>query len=119
MSGALNLALIITAAVLIPVYYAVSFAFVGRTLGMSLLKLHVGRQVVEEDVSSAQDVSRQYEIAPLTLPDILARTLGSVASLVLFPLNLLSIWRNDERPSLADRLSGTCVVSFARKHDAH
>lgn len=118
-SGALNLALIITAAVLIPVYYVVSFAFVGRTLGMSLLKLRVGRQVVEEDVGSAQGVSRQYEIAQLTLPDILARTLGSAASLVLFPLNLLSIWRSDERPSLADRLSGTCVVSFGRKQDAH
>lgn len=116
LTGALRLALLLTAA-LVPVYYAVSFAFAGRTFGMSLLKLHTGTPTGEERVTST-GIRAKYEIAPLTTRAILARTLGGTASLLLFPFNLLVIWRDAERLSISDHLSDTRVVSLLRKHES-
>jgi hypothetical protein len=109
-------ALAVTATLLIPLYFAASFIFAGRTFGMALLKLHTGSPTGAEVVISA-GVSTKYEIAPLSLRDAAARAVGGAASLLLFPLNLYSILRSDDQLSLSDRLSETRVVCLARKHE--
>ena len=93
-------------AILVTVYFFVTYALAGRTIGMAILKLHL---------ASLKPVSEQVQpnatsTISFTFQQAAARAVGGTLSLLLFPVNLICILRNFDRLSVSDYFSGTQVV---------
>ncbi len=101
---------ILVGGLLITAYFFVTYALAGRTMGMAWCNLHLA--------SLSSTAEALANPAPTTITftvrQALLRALGGTISLVLFPLNLLCIARNDERLSLSDYLSETQVVRIRK-----
>lgn len=93
-------------AVLVTVYFFVTYALAGRTIGMAILKLHLAslKPVAEQVQSNATST------ISFTFQQAAARAIGGTLSLLLFPVNLICILRNFDRLSVSDYFSGTQVV---------
>jgi uncharacterized RDD family membrane protein YckC len=101
-------ALLTLSTILIAVYFFVTYALAGRTIGMAILKLHLASlKPLTKSVSpdSTSTVSFTFQQAA-------ARAAGGTLSLLLFPVNLFCITRNFDRLSISDYLSGTQVVKI-------
>ncbi len=99
--------LLALSAILIAVYFFVTYALAGRTIGMAILKLHLAslKPLTKNAPDSTSTVSFTFQQAA-------ARAAGGTLSLLLFPVNLFCITRNFDRLSISDYLSGTQVVKI-------
>ncbi len=101
LTGLLSLTAILTA-----VYFFVTYALAGRTIGMAILKLHLASlKPVAETTDTTSTVSFTFQQAA-------ARAFGGTLSLLLFPLNVFCITRNYDRLGISDYLSGTQIVKI-------
>ena len=102
LTGLLSLSMI-----LIAVYFFVTYALAGRTIGMAILKLHLAslKPLTKNAPDSTSTVSFTFQQAA-------ARAVGGTLSLLLFPVNLFCITRNFDRLSISDYLSGTQIVKI-------
>ena len=95
---------------LITVYFFVTYALAGRTMGMAWCNLHLA--------SLSSNAEALANPAPstitFTIRQAVLRALGGTISLVLFPVNIVCIARSDERLSLSDYLSETQVVRIRK-----
>ena len=94
--------------ILIAVYFFVTYALAGRTIGMAILKLHLASLkplTMNPLPDSTSTVSFTFQQAA-------ARAVGGTLSLLIFPINLFCITRNFDRLSISDYLSGTQVVKI-------
>jgi uncharacterized RDD family membrane protein YckC len=101
LTGLLSLTAILTA-----VYFFVTYALAGRTIGMAILKLHLASlKPVAETADTTSTVSFTFQQAA-------ARAVGGTLSLLLFPINIFCITRNFDRLGISDYLSGTQIVKI-------
>ena len=103
-------ALALIAFFLVAVYFFLTYALAGRTIGMALLKLHLASR---SPILKATDQSIPATIT-FTFKQAAARATGGTISLLLFPLNLFCITRNDDRLSISDYLSDTQIVRIRK-----
>jgi uncharacterized RDD family membrane protein YckC len=96
--------------VLITVYFFVTYALAGRTMGMAWCNLHLA--------SLSSNAETLANAAPstitFTIRQAVLRALGGTISLLLFPVNIICIARSDDRLSLSDYLSDTQVVRIRK-----
>jgi uncharacterized RDD family membrane protein YckC len=101
---------ILVGVVLITVYFFVTYALAGRTMGMAWCNLHLA--------SLSSNAETLANAAPstitFTIRQAIMRALGGTISLLLFPLNIICIARSDDRLSLSDYLSDTQVVRIRK-----
>ena len=100
----------LVAVALITVYYFVTYALAGRTMGMAWCNLHLA--------SLSTNAETHMHAAPstitFTIKQASLRAIGGTISLLLFPLNILCIARSDDRLSISDYLSETQVVRIRK-----
>lgn len=101
---------VLVAVALITVYYFVTYALAGRTMGMAWCNLHLA--------SLSTNAETHMHAAPstitFTIKQASLRAIGGTISLLLFPLNILCIARSDDRLSISDYLSETQVVRIRK-----
>ncbi len=92
--------------VMVAVYFFVTYALAGRTIGMAILKLHLASlKPVTENADGTSTIS-------FTPQQAAARAIGGTLSLLLFPINVICITRNFDRLSVSDYFSGTQIVKI-------
>lgn len=101
---------ILVAVVLITVYFLVTYALAGRTMGMAWCNLHLASLSPSPEARNSASLST----VTFTLNQAIMRALGGTISLLLFPLNVLVIARSDDRLSISDYLSQTQVVRIRK-----
>ncbi|MFN7929273.1 MAG: RDD family protein [Blastocatellia bacterium] len=97
-------------AVLVALYFFVTYALAGRTMGMAFMNLHLASQsATTENTPPAGPTTVTFTFQQAAL-----RALGGTLSLLLFPINFICIARSYDRLSLSDLLSGTQVVKIKK-----
>ncbi len=94
--------------ILVAVYFFVTYALAGRTIGMAILKLHLASL----KPAAEQPPSDCTSTVSFTFQQAAARAVGGTLSLLLFPVNVICITRNFDRLSISDYLSGTQIVKI-------
>lgn len=95
---------------LIALYFFLTYALAGRTMGMAFMNLFLASQSANaEPVSQTGPTTVTF-----TFQQAAWRALGSTISLLLFPVNMFWIVRNYDRLSLSDSLSGTQVIKIKK-----
>lgn len=96
--------------VLIALYFFLTYALAGRTMGMAFMNLHLASQSATAETAppaSPTTVTFTFQQAAL-------RALGGTITLLVFPLNVFFLLKNYDRLSLSDSLSGTQVVKIKK-----
>jgi uncharacterized RDD family membrane protein YckC len=93
---------------LITLYFFLTYAMAGRTMGMAWCNLHLACHTTDALKNSAPTT------VTFSFQQVALRALGGTISFLLFPLNILYIANHDERLSISDRLSGMQVVRIKK-----
>lgn len=99
---------ILVSVLLITVYFFVTYALAGRTMGMAWCNLHLASLTTKKE---------QHDVSPtttFTIKQAMMRALGGTITMLLFPLNVIVLARNDDRLSISDYLSDTQVVRIRK-----
>ncbi len=91
---------------LLVLYFFLTYALAGRTLGMAMMKLHLASlsPITDKASDSAPDT------ITFTFQQAAMRALGGSISLLCFPLNMICLVRSYDRLSISDYLSHTQIV---------